>query len=255
MRQTVGVFLEKLIKQSILNSTHSVLCICAWEAEILLFKKLGINNVVSSNIAATEPAKAVARKGYEYQYESFDAMNLPYEDESYDFVFVSDGLHHCSVPHKALAEMYRVCKKGIIVCEACDNILIRLAIKYNLIEEYEVSAIVPETQSGGINNSVIPNYVYRWTEREFIKIINSCYPYGKNTFKFDYYLNYPKSYQQNKLLYWPLCLVSFVFKKLRNSFYMVAIKPDVPSGLWKWICFNNGKFGFVETDYKIRDYS
>ncbi|MFT4245847.1 MAG: demethylmenaquinone methyltransferase [Micrococcaceae bacterium] len=48
-----------------------------------------------------------------------DAMNLPFDDESFDAVTISFGLRNIQDPKKAIAEMYRVTKSGgmVLICE------------------------------------------------------------------------------------------------------------------------------------------
>src|SRR5918997_5026895 len=46
-----------------------------------------------------------------------DAENLDFPDESFDVCLVHQGLHHCRSPHRALLEMYRVARRGILVFE------------------------------------------------------------------------------------------------------------------------------------------
>ena len=43
---------------------------------------------------------------------SGNAMNLPYEDESFDIVITRLSLHHFTEPEKMFREMQRVCKRG-----------------------------------------------------------------------------------------------------------------------------------------------
>ena len=44
------------------------------------------------------------------------------------------------------------------------------------ISEYELSTIIGnyDHDMGGVDNTNVPNFVYRWTEREVYKLI-SCY--------------------------------------------------------------------------------
>ena len=44
--------------------------------------------------------------------EKQDMENLTYEDEMFDIVHCANALDHCVDPHKALKEMFRVCKVG-----------------------------------------------------------------------------------------------------------------------------------------------
>jgi hypothetical protein len=42
-------------------------------------------------------------------------QDLPYNDNSYDYVITHSSIHHCSKPHTAILEMLRVAKFGIIL--------------------------------------------------------------------------------------------------------------------------------------------
>ena len=95
-------------------------------------------------------------------------------------------IHHSSKPHNAVLELYRVSSKGVLIIEANDSIISRLACKLGFSEEYELSAVKKNITSGGVDNSIIPNYVYRWTEREIIKLNKSFEPKIKHKIKFDY---------------------------------------------------------------------
>ena len=80
-------------------------------------------------------------------------------------------------PHQAVCEMYRVAKKTVLFIEAQDSFLMRLAVRFGLVTEYEMNAIRDSGGlRGGVNDTPIPNYVYRWTEREVEKMIRSLDP-------------------------------------------------------------------------------
>jgi demethylmenaquinone methyltransferase/2-methoxy-6-polyprenyl-1,4-benzoquinol methylase len=53
------------------------------------------------------------------EFVEADAMDLPFEDRSFDAVTISFGLRNVVEPQKALLEMYRVLKPGgrVVVCE------------------------------------------------------------------------------------------------------------------------------------------
>ena len=95
---------------------------------------------------------------------------------SFDAVIVDAGLHHCHSPHRALLEMYRVARKCAVAFEARDSLLMRAAIRAGLTEEFERSAISADRMRGGVADTGIPNFVYRWTEREVKKTIASYEP-------------------------------------------------------------------------------
>jgi hypothetical protein len=54
-----------------------------------------------------------------------------------------------------------------------------------LSEVYEYSA-VKNDDGGGVDNTNVPNFVYRWTEREVLKLINFYRPLNKYKIYFDY---------------------------------------------------------------------
>lgn len=74
--------------------------------------------VVASDFS--EGMIAEGRKRYPHlEFVHADAMNLPFDDASFDVVTISYGLRNIQDPSKALAEMFRVLKPGgrIVICE------------------------------------------------------------------------------------------------------------------------------------------
>lgn len=112
-------------------------------------------------------------------------QNLPYNDNSYDYVITHASIHHCSKPHAAILEMLRVAKCGIIFIESRDCFLTRLSCSLGLSEIYEYSAVKNDDR-GGVDNTNVPNFVYRWTENEVLKLTNSYKPLNKYKIYFDY---------------------------------------------------------------------
>ena len=112
-------------------------------------------------------------------------QNLPYNDDSYDYLITHASIHHCSKPHAAVLEMLRVAKYGLIFIESRDCFLTRLSCSLGLSEIYEYSAVRNDDR-GGVDNTNVPNFVYRWTEGEFLKLINSYKLLNKYKIYFDY---------------------------------------------------------------------
>tara|TARA_B110000438_G_C15780364_1_gene636031 strand:+ start:826 stop:1002 length:177 start_codon:yes stop_codon:yes gene_type:complete len=55
----------------------------------------------------------------------------------------------------------------------------KLLVKLGYVADYELRAVFDnECLHGGVNNSEIPNFVYRWTENEVEKTINTFMPIG-----------------------------------------------------------------------------
>lgn len=256
--------LERLLKAGTFSLEDRVLVVAGSDAEQQLFQDLGWQHVTISNLDERMTGESFAP--YEWSFQ--DAQHLTFPDASYDVAFVSDGLHHCDSPHRALLEMYRVARKGVIVFESRDSALMRVANRLGLTPSYELEAVVGNDYThGGVNNSEIPNYIYRWTEREFIKTIRSYDPVGEQGFAFFYGLNLPYSQSQMKksrVKYFVIRLVdpllkmgTKLVKRQCNSFCMVAVKPTLPADLWPWLVLQDDVVRFnrayAEKVYKTSD--
>ncbi len=68
---------------------------------------------LSVNMIERSPCRDLLREG--------DAYALPYEDGSFDVVFAGNLLHHLTRPQDALAEMRRVARGRIAICEGNRN--------------------------------------------------------------------------------------------------------------------------------------
>ncbi|HWC32539.1 MAG TPA: methyltransferase domain-containing protein [Actinomycetota bacterium] len=235
--------LAELLEEGVVARTDSVIAVCAGSSERDLFVELGFTNVLITNLDERIDDEAVFAP---FRWSLQDAQSLNVPDASFDFAFVADGLHHCSSPHRALLEMYRVSRKGLVVVESRDNLLMRVAASVGLTPDYELEAVVDnDFRWGGVDNTAIPNYIYRWTESEFRKTISSFDPSGKHTFRFFYGLNLPfeqAKFKRTNVKFYALRLseplvraFTRVFKKQRNTLAMVALKPRVPQDLWPWL--------------------
>jgi SAM-dependent methyltransferase len=239
LAQTV---LSELLADGTISRPDTVIAVCAGEREHELFTMYDFEDVVISNIYEQEHIDWSASYTWSYQ----DAQSLSYEDGSFDFAFVADGLHHCSSPHRAMLEMYRVARKGIIVIESRRSLLMQIANRLGLSPEYEVEAVVgSELERGGVDNSAIPNYIYRWTEDELMRAIKSYDPRGRHRVRFFYELNLPYELADWKKSKFKLNVVrvvdpvirgfTHVFKKQCNTLAMVVLKPAIPRDLWPWL--------------------
>lgn len=117
-----------------------------------------------------------------------DAWYIRFKDKYFDYTFANAILHHIDLPHLAVSELYRVSKRGVLIIEGNDSLVMRISTYFNFSEEYEKSATINE--QGGLLGTSIPNYVYRWKEREIIKLLNSYNPeiFHKIYFAYDFYL-------------------------------------------------------------------
>lgn len=181
--------ISKALKCEILSMQDKVLVVAGGNTDRLAFLKNKFTNVTISNLDYHSGVS-----NYEpYKWERQDVEGLTYSDNEFDWVFVHAGLHHCASPHKALCEMLRVSKKGIGVFESRDSLLNKVSNKLNIVPEYELEAsVISRGKYGGFRNTPIPNYVYRWTEREVRKTVNSFLPQFVHQYYFYYGLKIPQ---------------------------------------------------------------
>jgi len=242
--------LQRLQADGWLAPTDSVLAICAADPEKRVFMAAGLKAATISNLDDRLGSPDYAPYAWSYQ----DAQNLSFDASSFDHVFVSDGLHHCDSPHRGLLEMFRVARKSVIVFESRDSLLMRMANRLGLVPQFEVEAVIGSGLShGGVNNTEVPNFVYRWTEREFEKTIASFHPVGPCRFRYFYSMNLPTarvgmSGSFLKTLAVRLAvpvakLLEWVVPSQGNSFCMLAHKPG-EAELWPWLEMRDRKVQF-----------
>lgn len=242
--------LRRLQADGLLAPTDTVLAICAANSERQVFLDAGLKSATISNLDDRLGSPDYAPYGWSYQ----DAQHLTFEAQSFDHVFVSDGLHHCDSPHRGLLEMFRVARKSVIVFESRDSLLMRLGKRAGFVPDYEVEAVIGSGMGhGGVNNTEVPNFVYRWTEREFEKTIASFHPAGPCRFRYFYSMNLPTTrvaMGSSRLKALAVRLAVPVAKFLEwvapsqgNSFCMVASKPR-DGELWPWLELVDGKVVF-----------
>ena len=174
--------LRSLVEQGLVERDWRVLIVAGSDLDRDAFAGAGFTDVTITNL---DPGPGEERQ---------DAEELSYEDGSFDLAVVSAGLHHCASPHRAVLELYRVARHGLLALEARDSVLMRLALRAGVIDEYEMTAVAAhDFTAGGVRNSATPNYVYRWTEREVEKMIASAAPYARHKFVWFHELELPVS--------------------------------------------------------------
>jgi SAM-dependent methyltransferase len=183
MRDVVTGFyvevLRRLLDAGTVSISDRVLVVCGGPLDEQVMKMVGFESATITNVD-------------NQMSSSFqDAERLTYENDSFDVVIVHAGLHHCHSPHRALLEMYRVARKCAVAFEANDSLLMRVALSAGLTEKFERSAISADGMRGGVADTGIPNFVYRWTEREVEKTIASCDPAHVTDIRFFYDLRLP----------------------------------------------------------------
>lgn len=153
-----------------------------------IFESLGFRDVTISNIDSRMKGDEYAP--FQWRFENAEALALP--PDSFDYVVCHAALHHASSPHRMLTEMYRVARKGILAIEARDSLLMRAVARAGFTQVYEHAAVYHnDCLHGGVNNTAVPNYVYRWTEREVEKTIRSFAPQQEPRITFRYGTGFP----------------------------------------------------------------
>lgn len=194
-----------------LNKNKSILVLGASSDEAYLFHKLHFKKITLSNI---DLAQLKGAEKYNFKKIKIDFRNLyRIKNNSYDYIVVHASIHHTSKPHNILLEMYRIAKLGVLIVESNDSFIMRLAVKLNFSEDFEKSALNYKTYVGGVDGSHIPNYVYRWTEREIKKLFYSYQPDKKINIIFNYQNNIYNENLSDNFLKKIIIVISYVFLK------------------------------------------
>lgn len=240
-------FYEQVIRAAGITEEQSILIVCGGPFDIELLRGMGFRNVTISNL--DERYDEQARP---FVWSRQDAEGLTFSDGTFDWVLVHAGLHHCRSPHKALIEMYRVARCGALIIEARDSFVMRVAAILGFTIHYEIEAVsTNEWVRGGLRNGPVPNFIYRWTEREVRKTIESAFPNRINNVSFYYGMRTPAMLEMSstvrRILAAPLWLglraFQFVLPRQCNSFGFV-IRPN---GLKPWM---NAEGTALRRDYK-----
>jgi SAM-dependent methyltransferase len=145
-------FYSETLQQLALPRDASMLAVCGGEFDRDTLLACGFTNVVISNL--DERVKGDEFSPFKWSFQ--DAEQLSFDDNSFDYVTVHAGLHHCASPHRALLEMYRVARRGIVVFEARDSLLMRTAIALKRVPAYEAAAVRAHNfRYGGVRNTCV----------------------------------------------------------------------------------------------------
>ena len=259
-----STFMSRTIKQlmdmNVISAEDSVLIVCGGEFDKSVLMNLGFYHAHYSNI---DSKQLVSEEESEVQ----DVRNLCFPDSAFDFVVAHAGLHHVDRPHQAVCEMYRVSKKGVLFFEAQDSFVMKLAVRLGLVAEYEMNAILDSGGTrGGVNDTPIPNYVYRWTKREVTKMIRALCPVREPDILF--FAEWDFSWQRiaRRLSGYPVLIlpdkaISFVatlivrianlFIRHQGNLFAVCIRKNV-ARLQPWIIDIDNKGTLVFSDPKSK---
>jgi SAM-dependent methyltransferase len=163
--------LRELLETGAMRPEDTVLVQFAGAFDRDVASRLGLVNATFVNLAPDSPSARLdeATQG--------DAHRMDLTDASFDHVIGHAGLHHCSRPHQALHEMYRIARKTVVAVENQDSPLMRLAARAGLAGVYEFAAVADGGgTTGGVDGTGVPNHVYRWTRREVDKTVRTFDP-------------------------------------------------------------------------------
>ncbi len=186
MKILYSLVIKKALELKLVSQTSKILVVGGGPNDSETLQNFHFQNVIISNLA---PHSNVTNY-HPYKWRQANINALPYDTNHFDFVIVSASLHHLYSPHKGLGEMLRVSKKAIMIIESSDNFLSRISRKLRLVPDYEIDAVLRDG-TGGVENSPIPNYIYRWTKTEIKKTVNTYLPHSQNKFYFFHHYEFP----------------------------------------------------------------
>ncbi len=234
-------FYAESVKAWLLNKHARVLVVGADDNDLAVFQSLGFTNVTLLNLGLRCPPLPVG-----WNFTCGDGHALPFPDGSFDAVVTHATLHHCRSPHRVLLEMYRVAGEAVILIEARDSILMRWVEFFGLTQSYEVTAVFGNGGiRGGVDDTEIPNFVFRWTEREVEKTVSTYAPHLRHGYSYRYGLDLPqtpavlRNGRIARLIIHALRplsrLMALVLGRQRNLFAARIHKPQEGDGLQPWL--------------------
>lgn len=109
------------------------------EAELLARRGYRVASADLSPGATRRATERFERVGLSAVALVADTEQLPFEDSSFDLVYVHDGLHHLADPLRGLAEMARVAARAVSVNEPTPSPLTTVAMRLSLAQVREES--------------------------------------------------------------------------------------------------------------------
>jgi SAM-dependent methyltransferase len=149
--------IKRHIRDGKLETSGTLLVLGASDGDAAVLSEAGWSSITLSNFYSS--MDTFNDNGYLH----LDAEDLSLPDESFECVAAYEVLHHCRSPHRALCEMLRVSSHYVMFQEPNDSALYRLLRRIGLIFPFEIAAVVANGYvSGGVRNTSVPNYIYRW---------------------------------------------------------------------------------------------
>jgi len=163
--------LERHLRRGQLSNRGDLLVVGATDEDAVVMRNAGWDHVQLS----TYPVLPGSREAGRYLQVDVEDIDLP--DEAFDTVLAHEVLHHCQSPHRGLCEMLRVAQRYVVFLEPNDSALMRTLCRLGLGAVFEISAVVAhEFSSGGVRNSHVPNYVFRFNRHDVEQAVLSYVP-------------------------------------------------------------------------------
>ena len=231
--KTNSEFVKQTIVEFIADRNASILVCGSAQSEREILRDLGYKNVTFTGMDMRDKVNL----GIVSKFENVE--DLSYGSDAFDYAIIKDVIHHTSLPHKAITELFRVSRKGFLVFEGRDSFLIRAASKIGLTEQFEVAG---NFNGHGVNGTDIPNFIFRWTEREVEKTLKSYAPQFNHFVSYRYYSNYPNGHGFRplgklliKILRPAYSLLISALPKQQNIMAFFVLKPKSPDNLKPWL--------------------
>jgi SAM-dependent methyltransferase len=155
--------LQKCVRSMGVDLQGSVLVVGGSAGDGRTLQRLGFTRITLSNLLEPRPSEQADLDDAKMSAVRVDAEEMELPDNSYDLVLAHEMLHHCRSPHKALLEMLRVSRKHVILLEPNNSFAMRMLVRFRFSFPYELPAVIAGGfQTGGVRDSSIPNYIYRW---------------------------------------------------------------------------------------------
>jgi len=121
-------------------SGRSVLEVCCGSgmmAEKFARAGAAVTGIDFSPAAVARARERARRGGFAARFLVADAESLAFADRSFDVVAVHDGLHHLEHPERAIREMARVARYGVLILDPARAALTRLAVWLGIAVDVE----------------------------------------------------------------------------------------------------------------------
>jgi SAM-dependent methyltransferase len=167
------------VRECHIDVSREILVVGGRSDDVSVLQRVGFQQVVLTNIESLPSISEVsASQGIKVQMTYADAEDLHFGDDSYETVIAHDVLHHCRSPHAALLEMLRVARRHVMIMEPNDSRCMTIFQRLHLATfPYELGAVRDHHGlSGGVRDSCIPNFIYRWSSAEVFQTVSSFMP-------------------------------------------------------------------------------